>query len=230
MKTLLTLFVVVVCAGCASQPWPTEHDPGTKLEDILTEWQEMRAAGLRCEDSDRHDNVRVDCGRLRDALERVAITFPQNTDVLFASAVLAYASGEREQAQFHLDTVLERKPDHATAAELRSRIAIEEGNLAFATRLLDQTIELRPDVASLREVRAAVAYAMRDWEEARKALNTAARLGAPAWRLDYHQGLVCEAEGDVLRAETHYRAALEARPEWEAPQGRLRGLWAERGH
>ena len=82
-------------------------------------------------------------------------------------------------------------------------------------------------MAALREARAAVAYAMRDWAEARHALTTAERLGAPSWRLDYHHGLVCEAEGDVDRAEMFYRSALEKRPDWAAPRARVRGLWAE---
>ncbi|MCG8588080.1 MAG: tetratricopeptide repeat protein [Proteobacteria bacterium] len=228
MKTLMALCVAALCIGCAAKHWPTQNEPGVRLEGILDEWREMRDAGLQCEDSGRHDNPQVDCGRLRDALERVAVEFPRDAQILFVSAVLAYETGAREQAQFYLDTTLDRSPDHARAAELRSRIALEEGNLAFAERLLDRTIELRPDAAGLREARAAVAYAMRDWAAARRALTTAGRLGAPAWRLDYHEGLISEAEGDLERAEAFYREALAARPDWQAPRSRIRGLWAER--
>ena len=119
MRVLTMACVVAMFAGCATQPWPAEDDPGVRVDGILAEWRAMREAGLRCEDSGRHDGAQVDCGRLRDALELVSVEFPRDTRVRFASAVLAYEAGERERAQFYLDTLLDRAPDHARAAELR---------------------------------------------------------------------------------------------------------------
>ena len=227
MRVLTGFLVSFLFAGCATQPWPMENDPGVRMDEVVSEWRTMREAGAGCEDSERHDDAQVDCGRLRDALERLSVEFPHDDRIRFASAVLAYETGQRERAQFYLDTLLERAPDHARGAELRSRIAIEDGNLALAERLVERTIELRPDVPSLREAKAAVAYGAGDFVKARHALDTAERLGAPAWRLAYHRGLISEAQGERAGAERYYRDALEARPDWAAPQARIRGLWAE---
>ncbi len=229
MRFVVLTLLVVALGGCATpRPWPDARDSRVQLDAILAEWREMREAGLSCQDSERHDNVVVDCGRLRDGLERVSLEFPRDPELQFASAVLAYETGEREQAQFYLDMTLSRDPGHVEAAVLRSRIALEEGNAPFAERLLDRTIEVRPEAPGLREARAAVGYALRDWEEARRSLDVAARLGAPEWRVEYHRGLIAEGEGDLSAAKTHYGHAAAARPDWTPPRARIRGIEAER--
>lgn len=223
-RSLAAALLAALLPGCATRSWPEASDPGVRLEALLEEWREMRSLGLRCEDSGRHDDAVVDCGRLRNEIEAALVEFPNDVELLFAGAVLAQEASESEQAQALLDTLLSRAPGNARAAILRSQIALEDGNLAFALRLLDRSIELQPADPGLRESRAAVAYLERDWPRARRELTAAERLGAPAWRVAYHRALVAEAVGEWKIAASAYRAAIEARPEWSAPYERLRGL------
>jgi cell division septation protein DedD len=228
----LRVLVALACGvaiGCSSAGWPTRGDPRVRLEALLSEWEQMRAAGGACEDSGRHDAPQRDCARLRDELQRLQLEFPRHPALFFAGAVLAYESGAIEQAQAQLDVLLARTPGHARAAVLRARIALEEGNVPFARKLLGQSIDLVPDDFALREAFAAVAYADQDWAGSERALRAAERLGAPAWRIAYHYGLIAEARGDLRTADEQYRKAVLARPDWNAPRVRIRGLWADTG-
>jgi hypothetical protein len=64
-------------------------------------------------------------------------------------------------------------------------------------------------------------------EDARRELMTARAMGAPAWRVAYHLGLVEEADGRPATAMAHYREAIQGNPNWQAARSRLNALGAQ---
>ena len=113
----------------------------------------------------------------------------------------------------------------------RIQAAIERLALEFPSHppMLEEQVELAPDVPELREALASVHYLLGDFDEARRELRVAERLGAPAWRVAYNRGLLEEAEGYPDRAIEWYRDALAERPGWDKARSRLRGLESELG-
>jgi tetratricopeptide (TPR) repeat protein len=143
-----------------------------------------------------------------------------------ASAILAYDDRQLARAQQDLDTLFGFQKVHAAAAVLRGRIALEEGNLPFAQRFLAEHVKLSPDDADLREVYAGALYLAGKIPEAKKQLMVAANLGAPAWRVAYHQGLFEEAAGNFHQAFQYYEGALKERPDWDLAMARRSGITA----
>jgi tetratricopeptide (TPR) repeat protein len=166
------------------------------------------------------------CEFLRAEIDRLAQVCPQSANVLLANAALAYGERQFFKAQQLLDQLLGAPGPNPQAAALRARIAMEEGNLPYALRLSEQHIRLSPEDPGLREVRASVLFLSRRYDEARRELDTAERLGAPGWRVAYHRGLLAESQGLNEAAAAQFRKAIEMRPGWNAPAARLKGLEA----
>jgi len=214
------------CAGASGPfgPAPERQDAAPQLAALVARWEALEASGRTCQDLPRAGQPERDCGRIELELRRLASEFPNEPSVLLANAVVLHDTGTPSRAQAYLDAALAARPTYPEAAVLRSRIASEEGNLPFARRLLRESIELSPDHPELREAAASVAYLRGDLAEARRQLRAAERLGAPAWRVAYHRGLVAEAADDPEAAAAHYRHALGIRPGYERARSRLAGL------
>ncbi len=211
-------------AGCRSTPPPNPHDPHVRLAAFLEQWSQVREDGSSCDERRPGKTPLIDCERTRKGLERLSIEFPYDPEVLLANAVVSYESGRVEDAGKELDALRRITPVQPDAALLRARIAIDEGNLRFARRLLDEQIELVPDHASLHELSAAVHYLEQHYDQALRELRLARRLGAPAWRTAYHEGLVAEAREEYPAAARAYRTSLEDNPGFAPARSRLRGL------
>jgi tetratricopeptide (TPR) repeat protein len=207
-------------AGLACQSLGTDRSSfDERLSSRLEAWREERAA---CGRGSR-DSL-DDCRRAEREVERLTLDFPREPDALFAAAAVAHAAGRSTQAASYLDALRTLRPAHAEAAALRAHIALEEGNARLARRLLEQQVRLSPAHSALHETLAAVAFFEGDLEGARRTLAQAERLGAPAWRVAYHEGLVEEAAGDPIGAAAAYRRALAVRPEHREADERLRGI------
>ena len=117
---------------------------------------------------------------------------------------------------------------------LRARIALEEGNPSFALRLVEEQIRLRPDHSGLRELHASTLFMLRNYAEARSALEAARRLGAAEARVAYNLGLISEEEGDTGWRDGPVSAGTRAcanhvqgeKPTARAGAGRSRDSWA----
>lgn len=83
---------------------------------------------------------------------------------------------------------------------------------------------LSPDHAGLREAYGAALYLAGELDAARQNLLAALALGAPAWRVAYHLGLVEESAGRVDAALGHYRESVASNPTWPQSQARLTAL------
>ncbi len=213
-------FVVWLCfsfSGCAAWGPDSELSPDEQLHDLL----------VACQDEDgKFDAVRVEQARF--GVQRVATKYPGHVPSQVAAAALAFENGEAQRAQGFVDRALSLQPDHVEARVLRVRIAVDDGGLDLARRLVDDGLRLRPDAFALYESSAWVHQLAGEPAEAMRALDTAARLDAPDWRIAYHRGLVEEQRGAVEAARRHYEAALDANGDCEAARRRLAGLKARR--
>lgn len=186
----------------------------------------------RCKEgkSEDNDHFVVDCDRARTEVKYLSLEFPKHVPTLMANAVLAYDAREPVKAQGYLDALFQVQPDHAEAAILRSRISVEEGNLAAARELLQMQISYAPAHSGLREALSAVLYMERDHEGAFREINAAEKLGAPAWRVAYNRGLIAEASGKSNVAIGYYESALQANPEFKTARSRMDALKAGVGY
>ena len=224
LLVMVAAVLIAVGAGCAYMDPNRQHaclDPDRRLSEALSGL--TLPPGTRVQDpcaSGQH------CLLVRRAVEQIAMVCHQHVPTAIAAAVLAFETGEFETAQRRLDQLPGLPPRPPSVAVLRARLAIHEGNLRQARRLLESESRFSPSSAAVRETLAAVFYLQGQPVEAREALDVAARLGAPAWRIAYSRGLIEESLGDLAAATLHYQEALAGNPGWSLALSRLDGLRA----
>jgi predicted Zn-dependent protease len=214
--------LVASTSGCASRDGVLREQqclaPDARLASIVRSLNELH-------DSCTPDTAfQASCDRIRQELGRQALLCPQHEPTLFYNAVFAYDMQRPADAQQYLDIVLARPGSHPSAAILRSRIAIEEGNLSYARRMLEEQITLVPNLAGLRETLGGVLYLAKEWTGAAQQLTRAGALGSPRWRIAYNLGLVEEAQGHIDDARRFYTESLQGNPAWAPARSRLEGL------
>src|SRR5262245_18567674 len=218
---------LLMTIGCATTTSPLVRqecfNPDAQPADALEPYEALRAKGCRVE------RGTSECDRLRREIERLAVVCPGHAPTLMANAVIAYDDQRPAEAQQVLDLILAQPRSFPEAAELRARIAMEEGNVPFARRLLEQQIKLVPDHPGLHETYAALLYLDGNLSDARAELTIAAVLGAPRWRIAYHLGLIEEASGRSDEASRLYAEALQGNPGWAPADSRLKALRARTG-
>jgi tetratricopeptide (TPR) repeat protein len=220
--------LAMLASGCTSYSFghrSTECDPDTRLAQLVDEYDQAKAGHAESDGSILHD-----CTRIQLETERLALDVPGHVPTLMACAVMAYEAKETVKAQRYLDAVFHDQPAHAEAAILRSRIAIDEGNLPYARRLLSTQIQYAPDNPSLREAYSGVLYMSHDLEAARNEITAAEKLGAPTWRVAYNRGLIAEAGGQNEEAQRQYQAAVDGNPNFPQARSRLSGMKAIPGY
>ncbi len=227
MKKNLLLLVVCVLPLSACNTYTFGHrdrdaNVEQRLDKLIDQYQATKGGP---DDNPRYHAV--DHDRARNEIERLALEYPGHVRTLMTCAVLSYECKEPEKAQNFLDQLFRAEPAHPDAGVLRSRIAIDEGNLPLAKRVLEMQIQYRPDHAGLREAHSGVLYLSGELEGAGRSIDAAERLGAPAWRVAYHRGLLAEAAGDAAAARRQYEAAAQANPAFLPAKSRLSGMNAE---
>jgi len=215
--------VLAGCRGAGTTP-TTCGDPDSAVMELRDAWQDTGSAGsptaTGCDECAGGSSKEL----IRRQGENLAYRNPRHVPTLMFSALTAYEARDTNRAIEHLDDILQLEPGHAEAAILRSRIALEQGNVIYARRLLESQVALNPDHAGLREAHASVCFMNDDAAAALTALDAAERLGAPAYRVAYNRGLIEESRGNETAAIGHYRDALAALPRWAPASRRLRGL------
>jgi tetratricopeptide (TPR) repeat protein len=222
------LSLLLLVGGCQSAVPGYRHEgqgPDERLLDLVEAYKVRQALGGGDSDGTRL----VDAQRLTNELRRLHLEYPVHAATLFMLATVTFEEGRPDRAAAYLDDLSGIQPDHPEGGLLRSRIAIDEGNLPGARRVLEQAIRYRPDHAGLREALGSVAFHENDMEAARFNLELARRLGAPAWRVAYNLGLIEESAGNDLVAIELYEVAIELQPGFSPASSRLIGLRAEAG-
>jgi len=220
---LLAALLTGACATRSPLVRQECYNPDAQLARVLKPLEALRATGCVATST----SSTSECDRLALEIGRLGVVCAGHAPTLMANAVLAYDDARPAVAQQWLDTLLSTPGAHADAAVLRARIAIEEGNVRFAQRLVDQQLRLTPDHAGLYELQAAALYLDHRLPEARHALTVAQTLGAPAWRVAYHLGLIEEGSGQREAAAHYYTQALEGHPGWPLAESRLKALRAQ---
>lgn len=224
LRALLLMLATLPACTTLDRLRAHQPDPDARL-DALLELREPKAKSRdHCQEIWDADHAIVDCQRVQREIDRLYAEFPENERILMANAVVQYADGRRESAQFLLDQLLSKPGSHPDAAILRSRIAFAEGNTNRARTLLKTQIKRAPDNAELHETLAAAYYLEGKYAEAENELRVATILGAPQWRVAYHQGLVQEALGRADLACTDYHRAIHLKPDFRAAMARIIGL------
>lgn len=222
---VIALSVSLALTSCASvEQQIADSDPDLKLNQLLKLYRANLDHRTSCQEVWQAGHATVDCERILRAVEKLAFEFPQHQRVRFTSALLNYQAGRPDKAQHDLDAILALNPGNPEVVLLRSRIALEQGNLPLARRILQRQIQLHPERADLRETLAAVLYMSGQYRSAKILLDTAERLGAPAWRIAYHRGLLAEAQGKWQEARRHYQTCLEFDPDNAPARARLAGI------
>lgn len=212
--------------GCSFQSQYVYNECPLPDQQFLPLWEQWREARSKPGGCGMPEEGRFVCEALRREVERVAHICPTYVPGLMASAVIAYEDRQFALAQQYLDALFGLQKAHGPAAVLRGRIALEEGNIPFAVRFLAEQVTLSPKDAELREVYAAALFLADKLAEARQQLAIASDLGAPAWRIAYHVGLLEELSGNWRLALQHYEEAILARPGWEVALARRDGMRA----
>jgi hypothetical protein len=149
-------------------------DAGPRLNSA---WRSLNEALQTPEGCAAENGLR--CEGLRTQIERLSIDCPSNPDVIMANALLAFSRRDFVRTQQLLDELFSLAVSYPEAAELRARVALEQGNARFAVRFLDQQIRLHGDHPGMRETYASALYFVGRWDEAQAQLQIAKRLGGP---------------------------------------------------
>jgi tetratricopeptide (TPR) repeat protein len=222
--TPLVLLWACSASSCARRPLRLTTPCSTAGPRLAEAWSALDEARKAAGGCDEDNGMR--CEALRAQIERLSIDCASNPDIVMSNALLAYDQRNFVRAQQLLDELSTLQVSYPEAAVLRARIALDQGNMPFALRFLDQQIRQTGDHAGLREVYASALYLTGRWDEAKEQLAIAQRLGAPAWRVAYGQGLIEEAAGKRDEAQKRYQEALLAKPGWKLAASRLRALEA----
>jgi len=218
-----------ILAGCAGPMANQTTDRGcldadARLGTLLQRLEATQSAPDGC----ASEIDAMDCRRLPATIEQLSVACPSHIPSLLANAVLAYDEGRMALAQQYLDALFSTRPAEPAAAVLRTRIALQGGDIPFALRFTADQITLSPAHAGLREARASTLFLAGRFEKATAELAIAERLGAPAWRVAYNRGLIAERMDNAAEAARQFEAALVARPGWKPAADRLQALRARR--
>lgn len=220
IASALTL-AILVC-GCSSKAPPADNAPSDPDLTI----NQLQRAYVDALQQRPHEQVRGVPSRalIRKRAENLAFRHPDHAQTRVMNGILAYEFEDTARASQHLDHALRLDGSNPEAAALRARIALEEGNTAFALRILNEQVRLRPDHPGLREAQASAHFMANDYESARASLAAAEQLGAPEWRIAYNRGLIDEESGDTASAITNYQRALALAPGCNPARERLTAL------
>ncbi len=221
-----SLLGTALLAGCASLDGQRERhpEPDERLDRMLELNESARRDGSQCQEIWSAPGQTVDCQRVQREVDRLYAEFPDHERIMMANAVMQFDAGQMQNAQFLLDQLLAKPGSHPEAGILRARIAVMEGNTRLAASVLERQITLAPDYAELRETLASVYYFEGRYSESHEALRLASLLGAPAWRVSYHRGLLHEAGLQWPLACQAYFAAIQHKPDFRPAIARLLGL------
>jgi len=142
--------------------------------------------------------------------------FPQNSDLLYARAMLAEKMGKPELLERDLRSILAREPDNAEALNaLGYTLADRRQRLDEAYKLITRALELKPDDRFIVDSMGWILYRMGRNQEALKYLRRALELNDDP-EISAHLGEVLWVTGDHQQARKVWETALKRTPDHKA--------------
>ncbi len=138
--------------------------------------------------------------------------FPDNTDLIYARAMVAEKLGHLDWLERDMHWILEREPDNATALNaLGYTLADTTERYDEALGYIQKALELRPDDPAILDSMGWVNYRMGNYDEAERYLRKALATLEDA-EISSHLGEVLWAQGEHENAKKTVRNALKAAP------------------
>jgi hypothetical protein len=226
-KTVLMILVALLAlAACGSMDDYRDNypDPDERLNHLLALYNDALTQQTSCFEILRPASAITDCSRLQVEIERLHYDFPGHERTMMTLGVLYYSSGRLDRAQLLLDQLLSRSGAYPEAAVLRSRIALEEGNLALATSVLGRQLTQSPGNPDLLSAMASVYYTAGNYSAARNLLDSPTSGPGWPWVTAYHRGLLAESTQDWMGACFNYQQSLQMKPGYSPAISRVIAL------
>jgi tetratricopeptide (TPR) repeat protein len=154
-----------------------------------------------------------------DVLSRVLGELPDNTDLLYARALVAERLNRIEVAEKDLRRILKKEPKNANALNaLGYTLADRTTRYAEALALLEQALAIKPDDPFVLDSMGWVQYRLGNHGEALRYLRGALDK-RPDAEIAAHLGEVLWVMGDRAGAESVWKSALQKTPDSEALLG-----------
>lgn len=189
-----------------------------KIAQREQELSQVLELNLNCHD---YSQPMTDCYRLASQLNALNVRYPNNKRIMMATALVEFELGNMSNSQQLLDNILYKRDAYPEAAVLRSRIAIEEGNLNLARSIVERQLSINPDSAHLYEVQASYYYLEGKYTEALQSIKIAERFMKSDWRINYHRGIIYEAQKQWYKACQEYNQVLKAEPSNRVTRAKL---------
>lgn len=218
------ILLVAFLHGCASQSSfvGDVEDPEREVTRLIELELENVREGNYCRRDPQSDFN--GCDGVLQRLTQLYTRFPDMERLQFALAISFHARDKNREALYYLDRLLDYDHPRPEAAILAARLAMEEGNIQRAESLLRAQKRVTPMHPVLHETLAAVFYLKHEPEQGFAALAAAEQLGAPAWRLAYHRGLLFELSNNEAAACEQYAKSFAINSSFGFPEGRILGL------
>lgn len=224
IKLPFVLLLTVAITGCASQQKFIDEVEAPETE--VTRLVEIELAGIQAGEYCRQDPLSQfnGCDGALQRLTQLFTRFPDYERLQLALAVAYQARNRNREAQYYLDLLLNKDRPRPEAAILAARLAMEEGNTRRALTLLKAQKRLNPMHPGIHEALGAVYYLNHQPRYGFTALASAEQLGAPAWRVAYHRGLLYELTKNESAACEQYAKSYTLKRSFGLPEGRILGL------
>ena len=143
------------------------------------------------------------------AINETIAYFPENTELIYARALVAAELNELETVEEDLRSIIARRPKHANALNaLGYTLADQTERYAEAKELIVKALELRPNDAHILDSMGWVLYRMQDFEQAVSYLRRA-YAKAPEVEVAAHLGEVLWEKGEADQAKDIWTEAFD---------------------
>jgi Flp pilus assembly protein TadD len=161
MKTLThfrlstVIVVALVSSACSTSQTKREYQPDDQLTAMLKQYNVNQTDGVNCQG---YQSAISDCERLSNDLGALSMTYPQHQQIGFTAAIVYHQIGRDVDSQMVLDRLLSQQQPVSEVAILRSKLAMQEGNINLARTVLQRQVQLQPDHPELHATLAASYY------------------------------------------------------------------------
>ena len=143
------------------------------------------------------------------AINETIAYFPQNTDLIYARALVAAELNQLETVEDDLRSIIAQRPKHANALNaLGYTLADQTERYEEAKELIVKALELRPNDAHILDSMGWVLYRMEDFEQAVSYLRRA-YAKAPEVEVAAHLGEVLWEKGEADQARSVWVEAFD---------------------